>query len=156
MPAFEMATTQEELEMIDSYNEDILPPPERRFTVTNLFRPLCTEPTPQSGFVVSVCTCVLGERFIQLGGQWISRFPRRHRRLNPSLPPGVLVFVFSIVAVHGGLQTWSLSVLSVILGVCVILTVVVWRQPQSKARLVFKVDGLLPLFHTPINTLTGN
>lgn len=65
------------------------------------------------------------------------------------------MFVFSVVAVHGGLHAWSLSVLGVILGVCLILTLVVWRQPQSKARLVFKVDRpLCP--PPPINLLTGN
>lgn len=56
-----MAMT-EELGVTDSYNEDILPPPEDRFTVRNLFAPSCTEPSPQSGCVVSACTCVLGER----------------------------------------------------------------------------------------------
>eukprot|EP00066_Takifugu_rubripes_P017734 XP_011607000.1 PREDICTED: high affinity cationic amino acid transporter 1-like [Takifugu rubripes] len=110
--AYEMANTQEELGTTDSYKEDILPPPEDRFTLRNLFVPSCTEPSPQSGSVVSVCTCVLG----------------------------VLVFVFSVVAVHGGFQTWSLSVLGVILALCLMLTFVVWRQPQSSAKLVFKVD----------------
>lgn len=60
-----------------------------------------------------------------------------------------------MVAVHGGLQTWSLSILSVIVAVCLILTFVVWRQPQNKARLVFKVDFFHSV-HPPINTLTGN
>lgn len=129
--------------MTDSYKEEILPPPEERFTVRNLFVPSCAEPSPQSGCVVSVCTCVLGERLTQLRGKWIKVCAWWCQRVNPSLPPGVLVFAFSMVAVHGGLETWSLSTLSVILGVCLILTFVVWRQPQSKARLVFKVDCLL-------------
>lgn len=64
-----MTVTHEELGMTDSYKEDILPPPVERFTVRNLFVPLCTEPSPQSGCVVSICTCVLGERFIQLSGK---------------------------------------------------------------------------------------
>lgn len=138
--------TQEELGMT---KEDILPPPKARFTVRNLFVPLCTEPSPQSGCVVSVCTCVLGERFAQLSGKQIKKCDHC---LSPPLPAGVLVFAFSMVAVHGGLQTWSLSVLSVILGVCLILTFIVWRQPQSKASLVFKVDCLLsqcPPTHLP-------
>lgn len=64
---------QEKLEMTDSYQEDVLPSPEEHFTFRNLFVPLCTEPTPQSGCVVNVCTCVLGERFIQLSGKWIKK-----------------------------------------------------------------------------------
>lgn len=66
------------------------------------------------------------------------------------------MFVFSVVAVHGGLHAWSLSVLGVILGVCLILTLVVWRQPQSKTRLVFKVGRLLwqgPNKQEPIDQL---
>lgn len=52
---------------------------------------------------------------------------------------GVLAFVFSVVAVQGGLQTWAVSVLGVISLLCLILTMIVWRQPQSKAKLAFKV-----------------
>lgn len=56
-------------------------------------------------------------------------------------PPGVLVCVFSIVAVHGGLAPWSVSILAIIVVVCLILTFIVWRQPQSKAKLAFKVEN---------------
>uniref|UniRef100_H3DNX1 Solute carrier family 7 member 1 n=1 Tax=Tetraodon nigroviridis TaxID=99883 RepID=H3DNX1_TETNG len=122
--AYEMTLTQEELGT-DPSKEGILPPPGERFTVRNLFVPSCTEPSPQSGCVVSVCTCVLG----------------------------VLVFAFSTVAVHGGPRTWSLSTLGVLLAVCLLLTLVVWRQPQSKARLVFKVP-LLPFL--PVASLFIN
>lgn len=55
-------------------------------------------------------------------------------------PPGVLVCVFSVVAVHGGLAVWSLSVLTIIMLVCLIITFIVWRQPQSKTKLAFKVS----------------
>ena len=58
-------------------------------------------------------------------------------------PVGILVFVFSIVAVHGGLAAWSVSVLCIIVLVCIIVTVVVWRQPQSKTKLAFKVKCVL-------------
>uniref|UniRef100_A0A8P4GKP9 Cationic amino acid transporter C-terminal domain-containing protein n=1 Tax=Dicentrarchus labrax TaxID=13489 RepID=A0A8P4GKP9_DICLA len=65
----------------------------------------------------------------------------------------VLVFVFSVVAVHGGLAPWSLSVLSIIFLVCLILTFIVWRQPQSKTKLAFKVP-LLPFL--PVASLFIN
>lgn len=116
--AYEMASTQEESEIAQSYNEgntDKLPQLEDRFTIRNLLFPLNTEPSPLSGFIVNVCTGVLG----------------------------VLVCVFSVVAVQGGLALWSMSVLSVITVVCLILTFTVCRQPQSKAKLAFKVP-LLP------------
>uniref|UniRef100_A0A3B4WW69 Solute carrier family 7 member 1 n=1 Tax=Seriola lalandi dorsalis TaxID=1841481 RepID=A0A3B4WW69_SERLL len=116
--AYEMANTQDEPEIVETYSEgnaDMLPQPEDRFTLKNLLFPSNTEPSPLSGFAVNICTSILG----------------------------VLVCVFSVVAVQGGLAPWSLSVLSVIMLVCLILTFIVCRQPQSKTKLAFKVP-LLP------------
>ncbi|XP_059187084.1 high affinity cationic amino acid transporter 1-like [Centropristis striata] len=116
--AYEMANTQDESELAESYNEgniDMLPQPEDRFTIKNLLCPTNIEPSPLSGFAVNISTSILG----------------------------VLVCVFSVVAVQGGLAAWSLSVLSIIMVVCLIVTFIVWRQPQSKAKLAFKVP-LLP------------
>lgn len=62
--AYEMANTQDENEMGESYNEgniDMLPQPEDRFTIRNLLIPSNTEPSPLSGFAVNICTSVLGE-----------------------------------------------------------------------------------------------
>ncbi|XP_075892886.1 high affinity cationic amino acid transporter 1-like isoform X2 [Nelusetta ayraudi] len=118
--AYEMANTGDEHE--DSNTEML---PDDRFSIKNLLCPSNTEPSPQSGSVVNICTSVLG----------------------------VLVFAFSIVAVQGRLQTWAVSVLCVISLLCLILTVVVWRQPQSKAKLAFKVP-LLPFL--PVASLFIN
>ncbi|XP_078101878.1 high affinity cationic amino acid transporter 1-like [Sander vitreus] len=112
--AYEMANTQD-YESYNDGNTDILPQPEDRFTFKNLLFPSNTEPSPLSGFAVNICTSILG----------------------------VLVCVVSVVAVQGGLAAWSLSVLCVIIAVCLIVTFIVWRQPQSKAKLAFKVP-LLP------------
>ncbi|XP_033968954.1 high affinity cationic amino acid transporter 1-like [Trematomus bernacchii] len=117
--AYEMANTQDDPDMSESYNEgsiDVLAQAEDRLTIRNVLYPSNTEPSNTSGFAVNICTSVLG----------------------------VLVFVFSIVAVHGGLAAWSVSVLCIIVLVCIIVTVVVWRQPQSKTKLAFKVP-LLPV-----------
>ncbi|XP_041796396.1 high affinity cationic amino acid transporter 1-like [Chelmon rostratus] len=126
--AYEMANTQDEPEIAESYNEgnvDILPQPDDRFTVKTLLSPSNSEPSPLSGFAVNICTSILG----------------------------VLVCVFSVVAVQGGLAAWSVSLLCVIFVVCLILTFVVWRQPQSKAKLAFKVP-LLPFL--PVASLFIN
>ncbi|XP_070684867.1 high affinity cationic amino acid transporter 1-like [Pempheris klunzingeri] len=125
--AYEMANTQDEPE-IESYNEgniDMLPQPDDRFTIKNLLYPSNAEPSPLSGFAVNICTSVIG----------------------------VLVCVFSVIAVHGGLAVWSLSILAIIMVICLILTVIVWRQPQSKAKLAFKVPLLpcLPVISLFIN-----
>ncbi|XP_034063117.1 high affinity cationic amino acid transporter 1-like [Gymnodraco acuticeps] len=117
--AYEMANTQDDPDMSESYNEgsiDVLAQAEDRLTIRNVLYPSNTEPSNTSGFAVNICTSVLG----------------------------ILVFVFSIVAVHGGLAAWSVSVLCIIVLVCIIVTVVVWRQPQSKTKLAFKVP-LLPI-----------
>uniref|UniRef100_A0A8D3BTX7 Cationic amino acid transporter C-terminal domain-containing protein n=1 Tax=Scophthalmus maximus TaxID=52904 RepID=A0A8D3BTX7_SCOMX len=114
--AYEMANTQDEPEIPDSYNIDILPQPDDRFTVKNLLCPSNTEPSPLSGFAVKICTSVLG----------------------------VLVFVFSIVAVQGGLAPWSVTILTIVMAICLMLCFIVCRQPQSKAKLAFKVEAPFP------------
>ncbi|XP_034556779.1 high affinity cationic amino acid transporter 1-like [Notolabrus celidotus] len=117
--AYEMANTNDESELTESFNEgkmDMLPQPDDHFTLRNLLMPSNTEPSPLSGFAVNICTSIIG----------------------------VLVCVFSIVAVQGGLAAWSLCVLCIIVVVCMILTFIVWRQPQSKTKLAFKVP-LLPI-----------
>lgn len=62
--AYEMANSQEEPEMAESFNEgtvDMLPQPEDRFTLKNLLWPASSEPTRLSGLAVNICTCLLGE-----------------------------------------------------------------------------------------------
>lgn len=66
-----MANTQEEPEIPESYNVDMLPPPEDRFTIKNLLYPLNTEPSPQSGTAVNICTSVLGEMHKKSRETWI-------------------------------------------------------------------------------------
>ncbi|XP_034722931.1 high affinity cationic amino acid transporter 1-like [Etheostoma cragini] len=122
--AYEMASTQD-YESYNDGNTDILPQPEDRFTFKNLLTPSNTDPSPLSGFAVNICTSILG----------------------------VLVCVFSVVAVQGGLAAWSLSVLCVLMAVCLMVTFVVWRQPQSKAKLAFKVP-LLPF--VPVTSMFIN
>lgn len=55
-------------------------------------------------------------------------------------PPGVLVCVFSVVASQGGYARWSLTALCVIVAICLVLIIIIWRQPQSKTNLAFKVS----------------
>uniref|UniRef100_A0A3Q3VPN4 Cationic amino acid transporter C-terminal domain-containing protein n=1 Tax=Mola mola TaxID=94237 RepID=A0A3Q3VPN4_MOLML len=109
--AYEMSNTQDEPDIAESYNDDMLPQPEDRFTIKNLLFPSNAEPSPLSGSAVNICTCVLGR------------------------------------------QAWSVSILCVILVLCSILTFIVWKQPQSQAKLAFKVP-LLPFL--PIASLFIN
>lgn len=66
-----MANTQEEPEIADSYNVDMLPQPEDHFTIKNLLYPSNTEPSPQSGSAVNICTSVLGEAHKKPREKWI-------------------------------------------------------------------------------------
>uniref|UniRef100_A0AAQ4RG67 Cationic amino acid transporter C-terminal domain-containing protein n=1 Tax=Gasterosteus aculeatus aculeatus TaxID=481459 RepID=A0AAQ4RG67_GASAC len=116
--AYEMANTQDRTEMAETCNEGnihILPQPDDRFTIRNLLWPSNSEPSPLSGFSVNICTSVIG----------------------------VLVCVFSVVAVQGRLAVWSVTVLCIVAAACLVVTFIVWRQPQSKTKLAFKVP-LLP------------
>ncbi|KAM4566484.1 high affinity cationic amino acid transporter 1-like isoform 2-T2 [Odontesthes bonariensis] len=115
--AYEMANTLDEPDITESYSEgniDILPQPDDHFTMKNLIFPSNTEPSPLSGLSVNICTSLLG----------------------------VLVCVFGVVAVQGGLAPWSLAILSIVTAVCLLLTFIVFRQPQSKTKLAFKVPFL--------------
>lgn len=137
-----MANTQDEPECSDG-NVDILPQPEDRLTFKKLIVPANAEPSPLSGLIVNICTSILGET--RVAHRVKSRFYRLiadpgHRLFSP---PGVLTCVFSIVAVQGGYAHWSLSILGVIVTVCLLLITIIWRQPQSRTQLAFKVSRVL-------------
>uniref|UniRef100_A0A8B9GXH4 Solute carrier family 7 member 1 n=1 Tax=Astyanax mexicanus TaxID=7994 RepID=A0A8B9GXH4_ASTMX len=126
-PQYQSANCQEDAEP-DSVSEGssrYLSGPPETCTLSNLLFPKNTEPSRLSGFTVNICTSLIG----------------------------VLVCVFCIVAVQGGLQVWSLTVLSILGGLCFIITMIIWRQPESKTKLSFKVPLLpfLPVLSMFIN-----
>ena len=51
----------------------------------------------------------------------------------------MLILLFSILAVNGGVAALNLVVLAVIFAACCFLTFIVGRQPQSKTKLSFTV-----------------
>lgn len=57
--AYEMANTQDEVEVLDLSNTEMLP--NDKFSIKNLLCTSNTEPSHQSGFVVNICTSALGE-----------------------------------------------------------------------------------------------
>ncbi|KAM9317687.1 high affinity cationic amino acid transporter 1-like [Pholidichthys leucotaenia] len=123
---YEMASTQDKSEIDELCNEsssDTLVGD--GFSMKNLFFPPNSEPSRLSGLAVNICTSVLG----------------------------VLVCVFGVVAVQGGFASWSLSILSIVGVLCLFLTFIMLRQPQSKTKLAFKVPLLpfLPILSMFIN-----
>lgn len=116
--AYEMASTQEDMDLIDGISVPsmgILPGIEERLSFRSVMFPDNPEPSALSSYTVNVCASLLG----------------------------VLILVFSILAVQGGTAFWNMATLIIIFIVCLLLVFVVWRQPESKTKLSFKVP-LLP------------
>ncbi|XP_054481268.1 high affinity cationic amino acid transporter 1 isoform X1 [Anoplopoma fimbria] len=125
---YEMASTQDEVELSDGISVPsmgILPGVEERFSFKTLLFPDNTEPSTLSGFAVNICTSVMG----------------------------TLILVFSILAVHGGAAVWNIVALSAIFMACLLITFIIWRQPESKTKLSFKVPMLpfLPVISMFVN-----
>ncbi|XP_071380184.1 high affinity cationic amino acid transporter 1 [Centroberyx affinis] len=115
---YQMASTQEEVELSDGISVPsmgILPGVEERFSFKTLLFPDNLEPSARSGFTVNICASALG----------------------------LLILVFSVMAVQGGSAVWNVAALSIIFMVCLLLTFIIGRQPESKTKLSFKVP-LLP------------
>ncbi|XP_077098851.1 high affinity cationic amino acid transporter 1 isoform X4 [Siphateles boraxobius] len=115
---YHLANTQEEMEMsetISTPSMGILPGIEERFSFRTMLFPHMTEPSNMSGFIVNICTSLLG----------------------------MLILCFSLLAVLGGTAVGNIVTLSVLFSLSVIITFIIWRQPESKTKLSFKVP-LLP------------
>ncbi|XP_051902796.1 high affinity cationic amino acid transporter 1 isoform X1 [Hippocampus zosterae] len=112
---YQMANMQEEMEQSDG-SMGMLPGVEERFRLKTLFFPDNPDPTSLSGFTVNICASIMG----------------------------LLILVFSALAVQGGSASWNIVILSIIFIACLLLTCIVGRQPQSKTSLSFKVP-LLPI-----------
>ncbi|XP_078121537.1 high affinity cationic amino acid transporter 1 [Sander vitreus] len=115
---YQMGNTHDDVDLGDGISVPsmgILPGVEERFSFKNLLFPNNPEPSTLSGFTVNTCASLMG----------------------------TLILVFSIMAVQGGAAVWNIVALSVIFMVCLLLTFIIWRQPESKTKLSFKVP-LLP------------
>lgn len=126
--AYEMANTQDDMDLTDGISVpsmDILPGVEERLSFRSVMFPDNPEPSALSGYTVNVCASLLG----------------------------VLILAFSVMAVQGGTAGWTLVTLTIIFMVCMLLTFVVWRQPESKTKLSFKVP-LLPFI--PVTSMFVN
>ncbi|XP_055004745.1 high affinity cationic amino acid transporter 1 isoform X2 [Boleophthalmus pectinirostris] len=115
--AYEMANTHEDMDLIDGISipsMGMLPGMEERLSFRSVMFPDNPEPSALSGYIVNVSASLLG----------------------------VLILAFSVLAVQGGTALWNLAVLSLIFIVCLLLVFVIWRQPESKTKLSFKVPFL--------------
>ncbi|XP_060800159.1 high affinity cationic amino acid transporter 1b [Neoarius graeffei] len=124
---YQIARTQEDAkpDSISEGSSNYLTEPQDNCTLHNLLFPKNTKPSRLSGFTVNVCSSVIG----------------------------VLVCIFCIVAVQGAFQVWVLAVMGILAGICLLLCLLIWRQPESKTKLSFKVPLLpfLPVLSMFIN-----
>ncbi|XP_032432469.1 high affinity cationic amino acid transporter 1-like isoform X3 [Xiphophorus hellerii] len=117
-PVYQIANTHDDPDSSDGISVPsmgILPGVEERFSFQTLLFPNNPEPSALSGSTVNICTSAIG----------------------------MLILAFSILAVQGGLTSWNMVALSLIFMVCLVLVFIIWRQPESKTKLSFKVP-LLP------------
>lgn len=132
--AYQMASTNEELDINESVSTSESQAgflgEDEKFTLKSLFCPTNTEPTRLSGAIVNCAS----------GGV------------------GVLIIVFCCLSVFGqeSLINGSTSVifpLVLSLLLCCLLTIIIWRQPESKTKLSFKVPFLpvLPILSIFVN-----
>ncbi|KAF7700168.1 high affinity cationic amino acid transporter 1b isoform X1 [Silurus meridionalis] len=124
---YQMARSQDdgELDSISEGSSNYLTKAQDKLKLSDILFPKITEPSGQSGSIVNICTSVIG----------------------------VLVCVFCIVAVQGEFQVWSVITMTVLAVICVLFSLVIWRQPESKTKLSFKVPLLpfLPVLSMFIN-----
>ncbi|XP_034970841.1 high affinity cationic amino acid transporter 1 [Zootoca vivipara] len=133
--AYQMASTNDEADNNESVSTSesqtaFLPEKGEKFSLKAVFRPQNTDPSKLSGSVVNVSSCIIG----------------------------VLIVTFCSWTVLGkdALKNgtpWAIALLVAVFLLCFFFTVVIWRQPESKTKLSFKVPFLpiLPVLSIFVN-----
>ncbi|XP_069747640.1 high affinity cationic amino acid transporter 1-like isoform X1 [Narcine bancroftii] len=132
---YQMANTSDDVDVTESSSTfesqaEVLPGNEEEFSLNALLFPESTFPTRQSGSIVNMCVGFIGFFVLIL----------------------CLITVFAKDALLEG-KAWSICLLLVVISLCVIFTVIIGRQPESKAKLSFKVPLLpcLPVVSIVVN-----
>ncbi|XP_048351466.1 high affinity cationic amino acid transporter 1 [Sphaerodactylus townsendi] len=133
--AYQMASTTDEADNNESVSTSesqtgFLPEEEEKCSLKAVLFPQNSDPSKLSGFVVNVSSCIIG----------------------------FLIVTFCSLAVLGKDAmmkgtTWVISLLVIDFLLCFVVTVVIWRQPESKTKLSFKVPCLpvLPILSIFVN-----
>jgi cationic amino acid transporter 1 len=134
---YQMARTTEELDQVDQ-NELVSTsdsqmgflPEVETFSLKAILLPTNMEPSKFSGLIVNISASVIAVLIITL----------------------CMVAVLGRDALAKG-ELWAVFVVSVSLLLCVVVTGVIWRQPESKTKLSFKVPFLpvLPILSIFVN-----
>ncbi|XP_045043998.1 high affinity cationic amino acid transporter 1 isoform X1 [Desmodus rotundus] len=134
---YQMARTAEELDQVDqnelvstSDSQTGFLPEAERFSLKSILSPKNMEPSKISGLIVNISTSLIA----------------------------IFIIIFCIVAVLGkeaftNGELWAVLVLTGSAILCSVATVIIWRQPESKTKLSFKVPFLpvLPVLSIFVN-----
>ncbi|XP_053528874.1 high affinity cationic amino acid transporter 1 [Artibeus jamaicensis] len=134
---YQMARTTEELDQIDqnelvstSDSQTGFLPEAERFSLKSILSPKNMEPSKISGLIVNISTSLIA----------------------------IFIIIFCIVAVMGKKAfadgaLWAVFILVGSAILCLVVTVIIWRQPESKTKLSFKVPFLpvLPVLSIFVN-----
>uniref|UniRef100_U3F9J1 High affinity cationic amino acid transporter n=1 Tax=Micrurus fulvius TaxID=8637 RepID=U3F9J1_MICFL len=133
--AYQMASTTEETDTNESVSTSesqtaFLPEEGEKLSLKVILLPQNTVPSKFSGFIVNVCTCVIGFLIVSFCS---------------------LAVLAKKVLISGA--PWAISMLVVIFLICFGFIVIIWRQPESKTKLSFKVPFLpvLPILSVFVN-----
>ncbi|XP_074159669.1 high affinity cationic amino acid transporter 1 [Sminthopsis crassicaudata] len=134
---YQMARTTEELDLVDqneavstSDSQSGFLPEMEKCSLKAILYPKNSEPSKLSGFIVNVSTSLIG----------------------------IHIIIFCIITVLAKKEleqgtTWVIVVLVASVFLCFIITILIWRQPESKTKLSFKVPflPLLPILSIFVN-----
>uniref|UniRef100_A0A2D4NQF3 Cationic amino acid transporter C-terminal domain-containing protein n=1 Tax=Micrurus surinamensis TaxID=129470 RepID=A0A2D4NQF3_MICSU len=133
--AYQMASTTEETDTNESVSTSesqtaFLPEEGEKLSLKVILLPQNTVPSKFSGFIVNVSTCVIGFLIVSFCS---------------------LAVLAKEVLISGA--PWAISMLVVIFLICFGFIVIIWRQPESKTKLSFKVPFLpvLPILSISVN-----
>ncbi|XP_067889634.1 high affinity cationic amino acid transporter 1-like isoform X2 [Heterodontus francisci] len=132
---YQMANTSDDADVTESVSTSesqaaVLPESEEEFSLNAMLFPENSLPSEQSGFIVKTCVCFIG----------------------------IFIVIFCLLAVYAkdplleG-KAWCICLLILVILVCVFFTAIIWRQPESKTKLSFKVPLLpcLPIISILVN-----
>ncbi|XP_036904112.1 high affinity cationic amino acid transporter 1 [Sturnira hondurensis] len=134
---YQMARTTEELDQVDqnelvstSDSQTGFLPEAERFSLKSILSPKNMEPSKISGLIVNISTSLIA----------------------------IFIIILCIVAVLGKKafangELWAVFILVGSAILCLVVTVIIWRQPESKTKLSFKVPFLpvLPVLSIFVN-----
>nr|KAF6375351.1 solute carrier family 7 member 1 [Pipistrellus kuhlii] len=134
---YQMARTTDDLDQVDqnelvstSDSQTGFLPGAEKFSLKTILSPPNMEPSKFSGLIVNISTSLIA----------------------------ILIVIFCIVTVLGkealiNVEWWAIFMLIVSAILCSVITAIIWRQPESKTKLSFKVPFLpvLPVLSIFVN-----